>query len=113
MKKIILAFGLLTSTAIAFAGINSNQTNVSEKNISATIRSQIQFPEFLKEKDGEHTAAIFFKVSPHGNIKIERIECTDEDLRSNLMEQAENFKVNTSGLDTRDTYKVVVRFNTL
>ena len=114
MKKLILAIALLTSTAIAFAGPNNNQATVAaEKNVSASIKSQIQFPEFLIEKLGEHTAAIFFKVTDCGAIVVQDIKCDDEDLRANLMSQAQNIKVSTAGLDTRDTYKVVVRFETL
>jgi|GEM_PF-2977738 biopolymer transport protein ExbD len=114
MKKIILAIVLLTSTAIAFAGSNNNQTNLAaEKNISVSIRSQIQFPEFLKEKEGEHLAAIFFKVTKNGTIKVQSIQCDDQELKTNLLNQSENFKISTIGLDTRDTYKVVVKFETL
>ncbi len=114
MKKIILAIVLLTSTAIAFAGPNSSQANIlAEKNISSSIKSQIRFPEFLTEQQGEHTAAIFFKVTDCGSINIQDIKCDDENLKANLLEQGENIRVNSAGLDTRDTYKVVVRFETL
>ena len=114
MKKIILAIALLTGTAAAFAGTNINHSSIAaEKNISASIRSQIRFPEFLTEQEGEHTAAIFFKVTNHGAIKIQDIQCADENLKSNLLGQTENLRVNSAGLDTRDTYKVVVKFETL
>jgi hypothetical protein len=114
MKKIILAIALLISTAFAFAGSNTNQTNLTaEKNITVSIRSQIQFPEFLKEKDGEHMAAIFFKVTKNGAIKIQDIKCDDQELKANLLSQSGSIKINSAGLDTRDTYKVVVKFETL
>ena len=114
MKKIILAIALLTGTAAAFASTNNNHTSIAaEKNISASIRNQIKFPEFLTEQEGEHTAAIFFKVTGRGVIKIQDIQCADENLKSNLLSQTENIRVNTAGLDTRDTYKVVVKFETL
>ena len=114
MKKIILAIALLTSGVIAFAGSNKNQICLAaEKNISASIRSQIRVPQFLIEKEGEHTAAIIFKVTKAGTIRIQNIQCDDEDLKADLLSQSENFKVNTSGLDTRDIYKVVLKFETL
>jgi len=113
MKKLTLAIALLTMTVIAFAGPNKQVTLAAERNVSASIRSQIQFPEFLKEKDGEHSAAIFFTVTDCGLIKVCEIRCDDEDLKANLMAQAEHIKISTAGLDTRDTYKVVVRFETM
>jgi hypothetical protein len=58
-------------------------------------------------------AAIFFKVTKNGDIKIQEIKCDDQELKANLLSQSENIKVNSTGLDTRDTYKVVVKFNTL
>jgi len=114
MKKIILALALIAGTTAAFAGPNKNETNMAaERNISASIRSQIQFPEFLKEQEGVHSAAIYFKVNDCGTIRIKDIQCDDPELKANLINQAENFKVNTLGLDTRDTYKVVVKFESL
>ena len=114
MKKLLLAIALLTSTAIAFAGPTTSQTNIAaEKSVSASIKSQIRFPEFLIEKEGEHTAAIFFKVSDCGAIIVQDIKCDEEDLRVNLLSQAQNIKVSSGGLDTRDTYKVVIKFETL
>ena len=114
MKKLLLAIALLTSTAIAFAGPSNTKANIAaEKNVSASIKSQIQFPEFLIEKQGEHTAAIFFKVSDCGAIIVQDIKCDEEDLKANLLSQVQNIKVSSGGLDTRDTYKVVVRFETL
>ena len=114
MKKIILAIALLTGTAAAFAGTNNTHSSIAaEKNISASIRNQIKFPEFLIEQEGEHTAAIFFKVTGRGVIKIQDIQCADENLKSNLLGQTENIRINTTGLDTRDTYKVVVKCDTL
>jgi len=114
MKKIILAIALITGTAACFAGPNSSETNVTtEKMVSASIRSQIQFPEFLKEQEGIHSATIIFKVNDCGTIKIKDIQCQDPELKANLLNQAENFKVSTVGLDTRDTYKVVVKFQSL
>jgi hypothetical protein len=114
MKKILLAIALMTGTAALFAGTHTHSTGVAaEKNISATIRSQIRFPEFLLDKQGEHAAAIFFKIAPSGSIKIQTIQSDDETLKTELLSQVGNFKVNTEGLDTRDVYKVVVRFETL
>jgi hypothetical protein len=114
MKKLLLAIVLLTSTAIAFAGPNNNQTLVAaEKNVSASIKSQISMPECLADRVGEHSAAIFFAVTDCGAIKVSDIKCDEEDLKAALLNQAEGIKVNTSGLDSRDTYKVVVRFQIL
>jgi hypothetical protein len=113
MKKIILAITLFCTSAAAFAGGDHKSTVSAEKNISANIRSQIAYPEFLKEKEGEHTAALIFQVTDCGTIRIKDIECDDHDLRENLYSQSGNIKIDTTGLDTRDTYKVVVRFETL
>ncbi|MCW3124373.1 MAG: hypothetical protein JWO03_31 [Bacteroidetes bacterium] len=116
MKKLLLAAALLiAASATTFAATNCQTTPlIAEKNISESIRSQIQFPEFLKEKEGEHNATIIFKVNACGTINIREIQTDDDDLRTDLMAQAPNFKVNTAAcLDSRDTYKVVVRFKTL
>jgi hypothetical protein len=112
MKKLILSIALLTSTVIAFAGAPS--TNVSaEKNIGAIIKSQIRFPEFLIEQEGEHTAVVFFKVTEHGTIKVQDIQCDDRNLKADLLDQAENIRISPIGLDSHDTYKVVIRFETI
>lgn len=115
MKKLLLASALLiAASASTFAGSNCQTPPViAEKNISASIRSQIMFPDFLREKEGEHDATIIFKVNPCGTINVQDIQSDDEDLRADLMNQAPNIKVSSECLDTRDTYKVVVRFKTL
>jgi hypothetical protein len=115
MKKLLLAFALLiAASATTFAGSHhQSPPMLAEKNISASIRSQIQFPDFLRERDGEHDATIVFRVNSCGTIAVKEIQTDDEDLRANLMEQAINIKVSPVSLDTRDTYKVVVRFKTL
>jgi hypothetical protein len=114
MKKIILSIALLTSAIVTFAGPeNKYATMVAEKNMSASIRSQIHFPEFLMEKEGEHKAAIIFKLTGCGTIAVQEIQSDDADLKVELLNQVPAIKVNTAGLDIRDTYKVVVRFEAL
>ena len=114
MKKLLLSIALLAATTFTFAGPSANIKSVStEKNISATIRSQITFPDFLVEKEGAHSAAVFFKVTEQGTIKVLEITCEDKELKANLVSQIENMRINTAGMDTRDTYKVVIRFETL
>ena len=115
MKKLILASALLLAASVTtFAGSRHlTVPMIAEKNISASIRGQIQFPDFLRERDGEYDATIIFRVNSCGTIAVKEIQTDDEDLRTNLMEQALNIKISTANLDTRDTYKVVVRFKTL
>jgi hypothetical protein len=112
MKKLIISIALLAIAISTFAGANSNNAG-AEKNISASLKSQIIFPDFLKENMGEYTAAIFFKVTDCGEIVVKEIECDDPNLKANLLNQTKNIKVAAGGLDTRDTYKVIVRFETL
>ena len=115
MKKILFASALLIAASITtYAGSNTTTTPMmAEKNISASIRSQIQFPAYLTESEGEHNATITFKVNACGTIAIQDIQADDEDLRANLLDQAASIKIDTGNLDTHNTYKVVVRFKTL
>ncbi len=116
MKKLITlaALTLAISTA-TFAAINNCQTTsqMAEKNITASIRSQIQFPEYLRGADGEHAATIVFKVNACGTIAVQEVQTDDEDLRQNILSQAPGFHVDAACIDSRDVYKVVVRFKTL
>jgi hypothetical protein len=113
MKKLIPTIALLMITAFVFAGPNSKANVYAERNVSISIKSQIRFPDFLKEREGEHNAAIFFKVTDCGTIAVQEIKCDDEELRQNLLGQVDKIKISPYGLDTKDTYKVVVRFQTL
>jgi hypothetical protein len=116
MKKLLFITALLiAATATTFAGSNSQTaTRFAEKNLSAAIRSQIQFPAYLRESEGEHDATIIFKVTSAGTINVQDVQTDDEDLRADLLSQAPNIRINGIGsLDTRDTYKVVIRFKTL
>lgn len=113
MKKQILIIALVLTTAFGFAGPNTKVNIYAERNISISIRSQIRFPEFLKEREGEHSAAIFFRVSDCGTIVVKEIKCDDDELRADLLGQVDKIKINPAGLDTKDTYKVIVKFQTL
>jgi hypothetical protein len=113
MKKVILATALLIAAiSTTFAGTNT-ETIAAEKNMSQAIKSQITYPEFLKEKQGEYRAEISFSVSDCGAINLKEVNCEDEDLKNYVVNQIGSFKVNTYGLDTHSTYKVVIRFETL
>jgi hypothetical protein len=113
MKKLLPTIALLMIAAFVFAGPNSKANMYSERNISISIKSQILFPEFLKEREGEHTAAIFFRVTDCGTIAVQEIKCEDEEMRQNLLGQLDKIKISPLGLDPKDTYKIVVRFQTL
>ena len=117
MKKLLFVTALLiVASAHTFAATNNCQTTqvMAEKSISESIRSQIHFPAYLREAEGEQNATIIFTVNSCGTINIREIQTEDEDLRTELMAQAPNIHVNTAAcLDSRDTYKVVVRFKTL
>ncbi|MBS1617418.1 MAG: hypothetical protein JST76_02815 [Bacteroidetes bacterium] len=116
MKKLItLATLILMTAAASHAATNASKPNpqLAERNIVSSIRSQIQFPEYLKEVDGEHDATIIFKVNSCGTITVQEVQCDEEDLRRNLLSQVAGFHVDASYLDSHDTYKVVVRFKTL
>jgi hypothetical protein len=116
MKKLLFIAALLIAASVTTFAANNNcqmPPVIAEKNISESIRSQIQFPEFLREKEGEHNATIIFKVNSCGTINVQEIQTEDDELRAELMAQTPNIKVNTAAcLDSRDTYKVVVRFRT-
>lgn len=112
-KPLLLITALLGLTIVTFAGPNQKKTAALEKNISTSIKNQISYPEFLLGQGGEHNAIIFFNVTECGTIIIKDITCNNPELITNLLNQAQNIKINGAGLDPRDTYKVVVRFETL
>ncbi len=114
MKKIILTIAIIAGI-INFTSAAPNESWKAKtvgKNISAAIQSQFSFPEFLKERDGEFLATITFSITGCGGIVIKEIQCEDHDLKANLIDQSSNIKISTTGLNRRDTYKVVVLFKT-
>jgi len=113
MKKLLLAAVLIAASISTFAATNTQAPLLAEKSISLSIRSQIQFPDCLRERDGEHDATITFRVNTCGTISVQDIETDDEELKADLMTQAPGIKVDAAGQDSRDIYKVVVRFKTL
>ena len=113
MKKTILAIALIAGISSGLWASTNEKISTAEKNITATIKNQIIFPEFLREQDGEFEATIIFRVSDSGSVIVKEIQCDDEELRNNLMNQSEHIRLDTTGLDTKDTYRVVVRFKTL
>ncbi len=113
MKKLIIAISFLTITAAAFAGNNAAKVITPEKKLDYSLQSQVAYPNFLLERPGEHMAELHFSVNADGTINVKNIVSEEEDLKENLMYQVKTFVVNTNGLDLRDTFKVVLRFNTL
>jgi hypothetical protein len=113
MKKLIFAISFLAITAAAFAGNNNIKTITPEKRLDYSIQQQVAFPNFLADRQGEHTAEIHFTLNADGTMNVKDMVCDETDLKNNLMYQIKAFTVNTEGLDLRDTYKVVVRFNVL
>ena len=115
MKKLFTLAVLIVAVSVtSFAATNCQTTSqIAEKNITASIRSQIHFPEYLREMDGEHAATIIFKVNACGTIAVQEVQTDDDDLRQNILAQAPGFHVDAACIDSRDTYKVVVRFKKL
>ena len=113
MKKILITLCFISITVASFAG-NTKSKNISpEKMLDASIQTQLVYPDFLLQKTGEHTAEVHFTINPNGTIIVKEINTEEPDLRENLTYQLRNFRVSTSGLDLSDTYKIVLRFNTL
>ena len=113
MKKILITLCFIAITVASFAG-NTKSKNISpEKMLDASIQTQLVYPDFLLQKTGEHTAEVHFTINPNGTIIVKEINTEEPDLRENLTYQLRNFRVSTSGLDLSDTYKIVLRFNTL
>ena len=114
MRKLIIAISFLAITGAAFAGNNNTATALTpEKKLDFSIRNQVSYPNFLLEKEGEHTAEVHFTINADGTINVKDIVSEEQDLKANLMNQIKDFSVNTGGLDLTETYKVVLRFNTI
>ena len=113
MKKIIIALSFLAITAAAVAGTTQTKKFTPEKILDASIQTQLVYPDFLLQKEGEHTAEVHFTINPNGTISVKEINTEEPDLKENLTYQLKTFRVSTSGLDLSDTYKIVLRFNTL
>ena len=114
MKKVFLAIALFAATtATTFAHPVSESTTSAERSFATALRSQIIFPEFLKEKEGTTDAEVAFKVTDCGTITIQNIDCDNLELRDYLLSESANFKLNTTGLDTHSVYKIVIKFQTL
>ena len=112
MKKIIFAISFLAITAAAFAGNSNNKKVVTpERRLDYSIQQQVVVPHILMDRPGEHTAELRFAINPDGTLKIKEIVSDEQDLTKNLLNQVQNFTVNTEGLDLKDTYKVVLKFN--
>ena len=113
MKKLIFAISFLAMTAVAFAGNNNTKTITPEARLDASIQDQVAYPHFLVEKPGLHSAEVHFTLNADGTINVKDILSAESDLKANLIYQLKTFVVSTNGLDLKDTYKVVLRFNTL
>jgi hypothetical protein len=113
MKKVIFAISFLAITTFAIAGNNSAKTASPEKVLDFSIQSQVAAPNFLLEREGMHTAEIHFTVNPDGTVNVKDVVSDEQDLKENIAYQMKNITVNTTGLDLKDTYKIVLRFNIL
>lgn len=116
MKKTPILIALIlvvAATGMAAAPHRERNLQLAERQITASIRSQIQFPEYLRESEGEHAATITFRVNPCGTIAIQEIQSDEDDLRQAIASQVQNMHVEGGCPDSRDTYKVVVRFKIL
>jgi exopolysaccharide biosynthesis protein len=112
MKKLFFAISFLAITAAAFAGNNNNKKTVTpERRLDYSIQQQVVVPHMLMDRPGEHTAELYFAINADGSLKVKEIVSEEQDLTKNLLNQVQNFTVNTEGLDLKDTYKVVLKFN--
>ena len=113
MRSIFITISFLVITAAAFAGNNREKTVTPEQKLDFAIQNQVASPNFLSERPGMHSAEVHFMVNADGSINVKDISSEEEDLKENLLFQIRSFNVNTAGLDLRDTYKIVLRFNIL
>jgi hypothetical protein len=113
MRKLIIAISFLAIATASFAGNNNAKTITPERRLDESIQDQVAFPNFLLERPGKHTAEVHFTVNTDGSINVKDIVSDEQDLKENLLYQIKTFSVNTTGLDLKDSYKVVLRFNTL
>jgi hypothetical protein len=112
MRKLFFITSFLAITAAAFAGNNNNRKTITpERRLDYSIQQQVVVPHFIMDRPGEHTAELHFAVNPDGTIQVKEIVSDEQDLTRNLLNQVQNFTVNTDGLDLKDTYKVVLKFN--
>ena len=112
MKKLIFAISFLAITAAAFAGNNNSKKIITpEKRLDYSIQQQVVVPHMLMDRPGEHTAQLYFGINADGTLKVKEVVSDEQDLTRNLLNQVQNFTVNTEGLDLKDTYKVVLKFN--
>ena len=113
MKKIFISLSFLAIAAAAFAGTTQTKKFTPEKILDASIQNQLVYPDFLLQKTGEHTAEVHFTINANGTLSVKEISTDEPDLKENLTYQLKTFRVSTSGLDLSDTYKIILRFNTL
>ena len=113
MRNIIITLSFLAITATSFAGNNREKTFTAEQKLDYAIQNQIAAPNFLTERPGMHSAEVHFTVNADGSITVKDISSSEQDLKENLQYQIKSFIVNTAGLDLKDTYKIVLRFNIL
>lgn len=114
MRNFLITISFLAITAAAFAGNTHEKTTTTpEQKLDYEIQNQVAAPNFLSERQGMHTAEVHFTVNADGSINIKDINCDEQDLKENLTYQIKSFSVNTTGLDLKDSYKIVLRFNIL
>jgi hypothetical protein len=73
MKKTILAIAFMAGINSGLWASTNENISTAEKNITATMKSQIIFPDFLRQQDGEFEATIVFRVSDSGSVMVKEI----------------------------------------
>jgi hypothetical protein len=113
MKKLSLIVAVMIAALASIGGPNTKVNAEAERNAGISIKEQISFPDFLREREGKHSATVSFSVTGCGTLIVRDIKCDESDLKEDLLDQLRNIKINNWGLDTKSTYKVVVIFQTL